>query len=1154
MSLRHAARPAILRRIPLDRHVVIEASAGTGKTFTLEHLVIELLLSTDVAVDRLLVVTFTEKATHELRARIRAKLEALSSGTFEPASEAEVRAGDAWAIDDPAREKLARSLHALDGASIATIHAFCQRLLRENSFAGGRLFEEQQVDAREAFGRAFRDVLRQEIAAEPARARWLEGAIANGMTIPTLEDLLWKAATSRGEIHPAFDAPRLEAALDAFPLEDAQSLTRERIKRWGVTHGSTLTSLCKKIGSIREAVDRARDTGSPAAYLAAAEDAELDFAYVEEKLTPLSPPPGADADVHAALLRLARASVSLSAALVQVILPRVRRALTQTKREAGRYDFDDMLSLVDDALRGPNGDALAAAMRARYRYVFIDEFQDTDETQWSIFRRAFYGPPRTAAEVPSRLVLIGDPKQSIYRFRGADVETYIEAKRDVLASGGESVALEHNFRATAALVEATNALFDPAAAEPLFTGEVRYAPVACGRPDRTFTDGDGDAATPVEVLRLPPDLPSAELGSVLAAEIAREIRTLTDPLRPYRLDGRALEPRDVFVLTRSTREGVLIGRALQEARIPHAFYKEEGLFQSEEAQEVRCLLAAIDDPTNRSARLAAWMTPFFGLVLSEVEHAKDLPDSHPFVERLREWKILADRRDFDRLFESILWDSGVLRREIFFAPNERSLTNTMHLFEVLTDRVHAGHKTLGDLVLDLAGLRAKTKLPLDVIEGNVKRLESDRSAVQIMTIHKAKGLEAPVVFVGALFGSMPDRVRVYHDAHRRKAWVGSSEPEAVDKAAKVGEREEDERLLYVALTRAMGRLYLPHFTSKGRRSAYEPVNRRITALLAKSEATLGVRDIVRDAPPTSAAPTSAASSTAPGASWRPDVRRLRSHDGEGAYDTLRARHAGALVTSYTRMKAKQSGARGGIALSVEDRREESARERAAEGPRGLLRSARTSGIFLHELLERVPIASFAAPDVNAWRAQPDVAALVAEAIAVHRVDPAQREHAETLVWTAYTTPVALPEGRRIDGFARARRVAREMEFVFPLRPVEESTDGYVRGSLDLAFEHDGLTYFVDWKSDSLESYEGPRLAEHVARHYEDQWKLYALAVMKLLGLRTEEEYVARFGGFLYCFLRGFDRNGAGLWAFRPAFGDMMAWERDLQASRAGGPE
>jgi exodeoxyribonuclease V beta subunit len=1149
MSPRHAARPAILRRIPLDRHVVIEASAGTGKTFTLEHLVIELLLSTDVPVDRLLVVTFTEKATHELRARIRAKLEELSSGAFEPASEAAIRAGDVWAIDDGARERLARSLHALDGASIATIHAFCQRLLRENAFAGGRLFEEQQVDAREAFGRAFRDVLRQEIAADPGRARWLEGAIASGSTIQSLEDLLWKAATSRGEIHPPFDAASLDAALDAFPLEEAQSLTRERIKRWGVTHGGTLTALCKKIGTIVAAVDRARNAGSPAAYLADAEDAKLDFAYVVEKLAPLSPPPGLDARVHGDTLRLARASVSLSAALVQVILPRVRRALAQSKREAGRYDFDDMLSLVDEALRGPNGEALGAAMRARYRHVFIDEFQDTDETQWSIFRRAFYDPPRSPADAPSRLVLIGDPKQSIYRFRGADVETYLDAKRAVLASGGASIALDHNFRATAPLVDATNALFDPGAAEPLFTGEIRYVPVACGRPDRTFTDGDGNAAAPVEVLRLPPDLPSAELGSVLAAEIAREIRMLTDPIRPYRLDGRALEPRDVFVLTRSTREGVLIGRALQEARIPHAFYKEEGLFQSEEAREVRCVLAAIDDPANRAARLAAWMTPFFGLVLSEVEHAKDLPDSHPFVERLREWKALAVRRDFDRLFESILWDSGILRREIFFAPNERSLTNYLHLFEVLTDRIHAGHKTLGDLVLDLAGLRAKTKLPLDVIEGNVKRLESDRSAVQIMTIHKAKGLEAPVVFVGAQFGFNSDRVRVYHDAQGRKAWVGGSEPEDVDQAAKAGERQEDERLLYVALTRAMGRLYLPHFTSKGRRSAYEPVNRRIAALLARPEPAIGVRDVVRDG-----APSAAATSSAAARSWRPDVGRLRLHDDADAYDTLRARHAGALVTSYTRMKAKQSGARGGVALSVEDRREESARERAAEGARGLLRSARTSGIFLHELLERVPIASFGASDVNAWRAQPEVAALVAEAIAVHRVDPAQREHAETLVWTAYTTPVALPEGRRIDGFARAHRVAREMEFVFPVRTGGEATDGFVRGSLDLAFEHDGLTYFVDWKSDSLESYEGPRLAEHVARHYEEQWKLYALAVMKLLGLRTEEEYGARFGGFLYCFLRGFDRHGAGLWAFRPAFADMMAWERGLRASGPGGPE
>jgi exodeoxyribonuclease V beta subunit len=246
------------------------------------------------------------------------------------------------------------------------------------------------------------------------------------------------------------------------------------------------------------------------------------------------------------------------------------------------------------------------------------------------------------------------------------------------------------------------------------------------------------------------------------------------------------------------------------------------------------------------------------------------------------------------------------------------------------------------------------------------------------------------------------------------------------------------------------------------------------------------------------------------------------------------------------MKAQRTGSRGGWVGPLEDRREESAIERAFEASGELLRSARTSGIFLHELLERLPLASFdASAGIEAWRARPEVSMLVDEAMAVHRVDPAQRDHAERLVWSAYTTPANLPGGARITGFAAASRVAREMDFVYPTGTTGPAGE-YVRGSLDLAFEHEGLTYFVDWKSDSLASFAPETLGEHVHAHYEEQLRLYALAVVKLLGVSSAAEYAERFGGFLYCFLRGFDAGGAGLWSMRPTFGEISAWEADLR--------
>ncbi len=1151
-------RPEVLRRVPLDRHSVIEASAGTGKTFTLENLVVEIVLSTDVTLDQLLCVTFTEKATHEIRTRVRAKLETLLGGGGEAPNEAQIRAGDYWTIDDRHHKKLETALHTFDGATIATIHAFCHRVLRDNAFASGRCFQEQPIDGREAFGRALRESLRGELAREPARARWLSAALRAGWSIERIEKLLWDCLQKRAELRPVFDAAALDLALEAFPLDEARDLRlTSEIKSWGV-HGRTAATIAGALGDLADLVEQAREANDAPRFV---REAKETVTKLREKLAPLAPRSGSGARVCASALELARSTPPFSDAIAHALLGSVKDELARSKRAAGRYDFDDMLSLVDDALRGPRGDALAQAMRQRWRYALIDEFQDTDETQWSIFRRAFFDGDTPATR--STLVLVGDPKQSIYRFRGADIHTYLAARSEVVAAGGASVRLDENYRATASLVETTNRIFDPDSPESIFTGDIAYVPVACGRPDRVLVDGEGRAVSPVCALAFPGALSLKDLG----AFIARETRAATDPARSWRLDGRALEYRDAFVLTRTLREGRAIGAALRAAGVPHAFYKEEGLFQSDEAKDLRALLSAIDEPDDHGLRMAAWLTPFFGLPLVEVERARKLPATHPLLERLYAWKAFADARDFDRLFQSIVRESGIVRREIFFADGERELTNYLHLLELLIERARATRTTLRDLVQMLSGLIAKTRLPLD-LEGNMQRLASERSAVQIMTIHKSKGLEAPLVFVAVGRSSSPtEEVRVYHEGGRRFAWVGSLAPD-VGVTVKREEAEEDQRLLYVALTRAMGRMYLPYVVDatgepKPLRGLYDRVHRRVAALVRDNDPLVAVEAVrAGDAERGEEPPTG------PGG-WEPPAALLHESDERSKFAALRERHAATIVTSYTRLRGERRGARAFWSDQADDRRVEKSADAFDEAPPPMptmLRSARGSGVFLHELLERIPLASFASPGgFAAWRIREDVTALFEESLAVHRIDPAQREHAERLIWAAYTTPVALPAGgHRVDGFASATRVVREMEFVYPIPEAEHPTledgelrsplrvaHGYVRGSLDLAFEHQGLTYFADWKSDSLASYSTDALARHVALHYDAQARLYALAVVRLLGVRSRADYEARFGGLLYCFLRGFDEGG-GLWSSRPSWDDLRSWDDDLRARRDWG--
>ena len=539
--------------------------------------------------------------------------------------------------------------------------------------------------------------------------------------------------------------------------------------------------------------------------------------------------------------------------------------------------------------------------------------------------------------------------------------------------------------------------------------------------------------------------------------------------------------------------------------------------------------------------------------------------SPPFSSASTAWKALADARDFDRLFQSIVRESGIVRREIFFADGERELTNTLHLLEILIERARSTRTTLRDLVQSLLGLIAKTRLPLD-LEGNMQRLASERSAVQIMTIHKAKGLEAPLVFVAIGRSWAPsEEVRLYHEGGRRFAWVGSLAPD-VGATVRQEESEEDQRLMYVALTRAMGRLYLPYVVDTAGapavlRGSYESVHRRVAEHVRVKDPLCAVENAGQGASLPHAAPMTAKA-------WEPPAAVLHVRDDRPVYAALRERHAATIVTSYTRLRGERRPARSFASVEPEERRVEKSADAFDEAPAMpmMLRAARSSGVFLHELLERVPLPSFAlSGGFTAWRSRHDVSSLIDESLAAYRIDPAQRDHAERLLWAAYTTPVVLPGGGdTLAGFASASRVVREMEFVYPIPEPEHPAladtatgsplriaQGYVRGSLDLAFEHKGFTYFADWKSDSLASYARDSLARHVALHYDEQARLYALAVVKLLAVRSRAEYETRFGGLLYCFLRGFDGTD-GIWSSRPTWDELLAWDESLRARRDWG--
>ena len=682
-------RPPELSRLGPGANVV-EASAGTGKTFLLEHLFVDLILRHGVPAHEILVVTFTEKATAELVLRLRRLLGLLAA--LRPdhplaIAAATAQAEAAWTIDERARKLLGQARLDFDRVGIFTIHAFCESVLREHAFAQGRLWGEELVGHEAVFAAAFADVLRTRVASDEGLAALLEAWLASGRTVARLGDLLGECDRAKARaLRPEFDEARLRAALAAWrPVAKDEPGLADRLAKAKLRKDVAGRCRARLAVISQQIADAAGDGVRFLRWLEAGGDEDLQ--YVLGKLAGAALDPTL-ADTYQRLTELRAAAVPLEAALAQRLLPLVRERAERRKRAAGRFDFEDMLVLVDQALAdpGPVGRALTASLRARYRHALIDEFQDTDEVQWSIFRRVF-----AEAGQGHGLTIIGDPKQAIYGFRGANVQTYLEARDALLAQGAQSLALDRSFRATAALVAATNQIFDQAAG--FFRPESGIAydrPVRCAEPRLALTDAAGRPVPPVVLLGLETQgesLYADDARAGLESAIARELGLLLADDSPVRLhDGGGARrpcPRDVFVLTFTNAESWAIGRALARARIPYAFYKQGDLFATAEAAEILDVLRALCAPEDPGLRARALLTRFFALELGEIAAAGAAGGEPAAV--LAGLATRARGGDIPRLFSALLAETGVLRRELFAGAGERALTNFTHVLELLQD-------------------------------------------------------------------------------------------------------------------------------------------------------------------------------------------------------------------------------------------------------------------------------------------------------------------------------------------------------------------------------------------------------------------------------------------------------------------------------------
>lgn len=1092
MTVAYAPRPESLPS-PSDKFVVVEASAGTGKTYFLEHRVVDLVLA-GAELGEILLVTFTDKAVAELRLRIRDLLDRLARTT--QSSDASAPSG--WRIDDVARARLRAAVNVFDRAPIFTIHGFCHRVLIEDAFAGSRLFEQTQVADDVAFDAAFIDLVRSRFATVAPEVELLGAYLARGDTIDKLRALLLACARKAA-------SPRTE-----FNAEAARSIGAELRAAFGTAEvRAALLNSLPLVGNDKryapgwlDLIGRAVEQwdGSGAGALAVCDAIRRSGkSRSEPGLNLLSRLAKSAAHSQTAdVLRRALAQMSLDAAVASVMLPSVVTHVGAAKAEGGMFDYDDMLRLVRDALHGPRGGELADRLRRRMPWVMIDEFQDTDVVQWDIFRTIWLGPQSRG------LTIVGDPKQAIYGFRGADVATYLEARDELVRNGATVVQLDVNYRATAAMVDAVNCILAGDGISPLLDQGIRYdhpvtasTDVSCATPQ-----------PPIAVFALHGTGGRDENRQALARAIAAEIECLR--ASPARWSSRGETPPfsldQVMVLTRTNQDCGQIAVELRARGLACAVVENDGLFDTREAAELVAVLAAVAAPRDRSARLRALRSRFFDVAWRDVMRVVDAPDHHPLIGRLSSWAALAARRAYEPLLRSIVEDSGFAERTLIVGGGERALINTWHLTEILLAEVARSRCDLHELVAKLRRWISDASERPD--DRDVQRAESDADAVRILTIHKAKGLEAPYVFLfGAASALKAANVHTVRESHGRSLVVGP-QADAVTKLVEAEVLAENQRLAYVALTRAKVRLYLPHYSdgTVDAKSMYHSIERCLRPLMAHPNEHIEIVDVDIEQNKAVPVPPNALAGFEP--PQPPTLVELAAIAGA---------KAGLTMLSYTSLSRSLDEVE--LVPHVAGARAVAAHE---------LPAGADSGLFLHDLFERVDLQQLRqASDPDSWAQQPRTAALIAETARSRGIAALFHRHAAHIVYATLAQPLSLADGAVLPPLAEATQLAREVEFVYP---IGRGSNGLVKGYIDALVAWDDQLWIVDYKSDVLAGDPIRTAASHVHDHYTVQQRLYALAADRMRGDKT-------LAGMLFPFVRygvaavvRFDPDKLAAWA------------------------
>lgn len=1152
-----------LIKAPLEGSNLIEASAGTGKTFTIAGIYLRLIVESGFKVEEILVVTFTIAATEELRRRIRGKLKNA------------IDAIEGLEIDDSfikeylpvlndrinAKQRIVNALKSFDEASVYTIHSFCQQVLVDNAFESGSLYNIEIATGQNTLVRGLvLDFWRKKLYNS-------EDFIARFFLRETNPEKFMKLYSSKpidpsARIEPLCVKPDMKKLTALYHRVEAEFIN---IKESWACNSAEVIGILKTSTTLKRNIYRIASVDSMAEnmnnYFESIDP--LIFPDVLEKFTMTKiiastgksgPPPESSFFIlcdayYALVLELQEMLNNFLLYTEHELFKYVDTELERLKGEKQERSFDDLIRDVHRAVTGPRGAILGGNVSGRYRAALIDEFQDTDQLQFEIFSRLFNNKN-------SVLFLIGDPKQAIYRFRGADIYSYIEASKKM----ENCYTLKKNWRSRPELINAVNTLF-AGCDDPFRFERIEFTPVSPGNEEQAdifYMDDKNTSGMDIILVKGEDsdDLSSPEAVGMILEGIASKISEIIDPSScAYKLGNKEIHPGNIAVLVRKHSLAQDLRSRLRELNIPSVIQGGETVFSTKDGMELFYLTAAVADPGNERLIKTGVSTDLFGIKASDfipllsgegIERFKSFADISDRFYRYREtWH----KKGIMPMLNELLAAELVEERLFSLPEGERRITNIYHLIELLHRAEKGRDLSVSELIIWFRS--AIIDQPGD--DEYLTRLDRDDFAVKIQTVHSSKGLEFPIVFCPLIPES--DTINsdslVYHDPDDSNSTVmylnSSAAPDEVKKLFKAENFAENVRLLYVALTRAKSKCFV--YTAKTKKIFNTST---LFSIFYDMRNDIGEKTDKPDFEEYKKALDSISRSSRGCINFQVSEKSEKGRYFINKTESLKLEakvFTGVIkddwrVWSYSSlMQGHDYGGRDRDNLtSTVPYTGEIAGDSIFTFPSGP-----KPGICIHEIFENIDFT---------WPLE-RLKEMIGITLKKYSFEEKWIPHVESMVVNVLNSDLN-DNGLKLSLLGKDKRL-NELEFYFPAEgsAVEELKNifnsfkgyppyaaagivdapflnGFLKGFIDLIFVFNGKYYIVDWKSNNLghgfEFYLKERIEKEMAGHnYFLQYHLYSLALNRYLFMRLGKnyEYEKDFGGVYYLFVRGMDAGLAG---------------------------